>query len=206
MTGSKEHWEQVYAGKRPDEVSWYQARPGISLELIALSGTPKEGNIIDVGGGASSLADYLLDAGFTGLTVLDISGKAIEYARDRLGDRACLVYWIEADITKIRLDKPVDLWHDRAVFHFLTEKPDRDKYVDSLRKTLKPAGHLILASFAPDGPEKCSGLPVCRYDAALIKAALGADFELIREVPETHITPWDAGQNFRYFLFKYAPV
>lgn len=198
----KQHWERVYEEKKPDEVSWYQIRPEVSLDLIGRACLPKIGRVIDVGGGASVLVDYLLDGGFTDLTVLDIAGSALHHARTRLGPRASLVSWVEADVTRTEPAGPYDLWHDRAVFHFLTDPDDRARYLAALRRHLRPGGHLILAAFAPDGPEKCSGLPVRRYDADLLKDELGRDFSLLKEVPETHRTPWGDEQRFRYYLWS----
>ena len=202
MLDRKKHWEKIYGEKKPDEVSWYQAHPQRSLELIRQAGVAKDGRVIDVGGGASRLVDLLLDEGFRHVSVLDISAGALRYAQERLGSRKKDVTWIESDVTESPLEGIYDLWHDRAVFHFLTEEGDRSKYLDGVRKALKSGGHLILAAFALDGPEKCSGLPVRRYDAALLRETLGADFDLLREIPESHKTPWETEQKFNYFLLK----
>ena len=183
-------------------MSWFQAEPKKSLELIQLSAASKEASIIDVGGGASVLVDRLLSQGYKDLSVLDISAAALGHSKKRLGERARRVHWFEADITRFEPPHQYDVWHDRAVFHFLTDSLDRAKYAALVWGAIKPAGHLILASFAPDGPEKCSGLTVCRYDAGLISAELGPEFQLIREEAEDHLTPWDKEQKFRYFLFK----
>jgi SAM-dependent methyltransferase len=172
------------------------------LEFIQLSKVPKDGAIIDIGGGASVLVDRLLELGYKALTVLDISGAALNYSKERLGERSKAVNWVEADITQFDPATTFEVWHDRAVFHFLTDAADRSKYVSLLGRAVKPGGHLVLASFAPDGPEKCSGLPVCRYDARLIGRELGGGFELLREDEETHQTPWDKEQKFRYFLYR----
>jgi SAM-dependent methyltransferase len=197
----KDHWNQVYQTKAPDDVSWFQTRPAISLKLIAASGVGKDAGVIDVGGGASVLVDFLLDAGFTKLAVLDISAAALEHARQRLAKRASLVEWCEADVTTFNPPRRFGLWHDRAVFHFLTDKTDRQKYVEALKRTLVPAGRVIIATFAVDGPLKCSGLEVARYDAPSICAELGADFQLVEQASETHVTPWNTEQKFSYFRF-----
>lgn len=200
----KQHWDKVYAERKPDEVSWYQAEPTLSLELIQGLKLPADAPVIDVGGGASVLVDRLLAAGHTDLSVLDISGRALAYTKERLGAAAEAVTWLEADATAFAPPKAYALWHDRAVFHFLTAESDRAAYVARLHQGLQPGGHLILASFAPDGPEKCSGLPVCRYDAASLQATLGPGFKLLAERDEAHKTPWDTEQRFRYFTFKRA--
>lgn len=196
------HWEKIYGDRKPDEVSWFQEKPGASLELIRLARVPKDGRIIDVGGGASRLVDALLDDGFESPSVLDISARALAHARERLGARSAKVNWIEADITAFVPAESYDLWHDRAVFHFLTEESDRNNYVECVRKALKPGGALILAAFSPDGPETCSGLPVRRYDARLLRESFGEGFELLREVSETHTTPRKTAQKFGFYLFK----
>lgn len=159
----KSHWENVYTENTPAEVSWYQIEPAVSLELIVSTGISHAGKIIDVGGGASVLVDKLLDQGFQDLTVLDVSSKALDYAKERLGNRAGAVKWIEADITEFESSEKHDLWHDRAVFHFLTDEDDRKKYVQNMNKALNPGGHVIIAAFSIDGPLKCSGLDVERY-------------------------------------------
>jgi SAM-dependent methyltransferase len=197
----KDHWNQVYQTKAPDDVSWFQTRPAISLKLIEATGISKDQGVIDVGGGASVLVDCLLDAGFTKLAVLDISAAALEHAKQRLTARAGSVEWFEADVTRFNPPQRFCLWHDRAVFHFLTDKTDREKYVQTLKQTLTSDGHAIMATFAIDGPLKCSGLDVARYDAPRICAELGAGFRLVEQADETHVTPWDAQQKFSYFRF-----
>ena len=196
------HWEKIYGDRNADEVSWFQERPALSLELIRQARIPKNGSVIDVGGGASRLVDSLKEAGFENISVLDISVRGLAQAQVRLGPRAGSVNWIEADVTAFVPAEVYDLWHDRAVFHFLTEESDRKKYVDCVRKALKPGGAVILAAFAPDGPETCSGLPVRRYDAKLVCEAFGAEFELLRESTENHRTPWNTEQKFGYFILK----
>lgn len=197
----KEHWEDIYRAKRPDEVSWFQDAPEMSLRLITEAGLLKDAKIIDVGGGASRLVDALLAAGFVQPTVLDISAQALEHSKRRLASSAP-VRWIEADITAFAPPETYDLWHDRAVFHFMTDEADRRKYIDCVGKALKPGGFLILATFALDGPEKCSGLPVRRYDAASLLNALGPEYSMIREADERHRTPWDTEQHFIYFMLR----
>lgn len=196
-----EHWNHVYQTNPPDDVSWFQTRPATSLRLIEACGVGKDGGIIDVGGGASVLVDFLLDAGYSQLAVLDISAAALDHAKRRLGTRAGVVDWIAVDVTQFTPPRHFALWHDRAVFHFLTEKSDRQKYVETMKRTLPPKGHAVIATFASDGPEKCSGLSVCRYDAPTISAELGAEFQLVEQVNETHVTPWSTEQRFSYFRF-----
>jgi SAM-dependent methyltransferase len=198
----KEHWEKIYREKQPTDVSWFQREPVRSLEWIRSVAPSKEAAIVDVGGGASVLVDRLLDLGYGNVTVLDVSGAALGVSRSRLGTRADRVRWVEADVTRCDADLACDVWHDRAVFHFLTEAEDRKRYVDLVKRSLRPGGHGILAAFAPDGPEKCSGLPVRRYDAALVQGEFGGDFDLLREEAELHRTPADKEQRFRYFLLK----
>ncbi len=198
----KAHWEKVYAEKSPTEVSWYQASPARSLNLIEATGLGRGAALIDVGGGASTLVDNLLEAGYRNVAVLDIAGAALAHARARLGAAAEAVAWYEADITAFQPPRRFDIWHDRAVFHFLTDAAQRAAYLEALRAGLRPGGHLILATFALDGPEKCSGLPVQRYDAALLAATLGEGFELLAQEGEAHLTPAEATQRFGYFHFR----
>jgi trans-aconitate methyltransferase len=198
----REHWNRVYQTRAPDRVSWYQRRPDVSLELIAASGIAKDAGIIDVGGGASVLVDHLLDLGYSNLAVLDVSGAALNASRTRVGVRAAAVDWFEADVTTFEPPHRYALWHDRAAFHFLTGAADRSCYVATLGKTLKPDGAVIIATFAPEGPPKCSGLDVVRYDEQSIAAELGAEFELREVRREAHVTPGKAEQQFRYFRFE----
>ena len=198
----KQHWETVYASKSPLEVSWYQTEPRLSLQMIAATGAAKDAPIIDVGGGASVLVDRLLDAGYTSLSVLDISGQALVHARSRLGARAAQVEWIEADITAFVPPRSFQVWHDRAVFHFLTAAEDRRKYVEVLRRGLAIGGQLVIAAFAIGGPVKCSGLDIVQYDAAKMTAELGAGFRLLEEQGELHATPSGKEQLFGYFRFQ----
>jgi hypothetical protein len=198
----QEHWNQVYQTKGTQDVSWYQRRPDLSLALITASGVSKDAGIIDVGGGASTLVDCLLDGGYTGLAVLDLAGVALANSRARLGDRAGAVEWFEADVTSFEPPHRFGLWHDRAVFHFLTAAEDRRGYVAALRRALIPGGAAVISTFALDGPPKCSGLDVLRHDEASIQSELGADFQLLEVRRETHITPWESEQRFIYFRFQ----
>ena len=197
----RQHWEKVYETKAPEDVSWFQIRPALSLKLIAATGLGKDQGIIDVGGGASALVDFLLDAGFTKPAVLDISAASLTHAQKRLGAKAGNVEWFAADVTEFYPPRRFNLWHDRAVFHFLTDKADRQKYVETLSRTLTADGHVIIATFATDGPSKCSGLDVARYDAPGLCAELGNEFRLVEQVDETHVTPWSTEQKFTYFRF-----
>lgn len=199
MTDAKLYWEKVYTDKSPLEVSWYQKEPELSLLMIQNSGVPKDALIIDVGGGTSVLVDRLLAEGYEHLAVLDISYKALAFAQERLGGRAQSIEWYEADITQFNPPHNFALWHDRAVFHFLTEAADRKKYVEVLKKTLRPGGHLILAAFAIDGPKKCSGLDIVQYDAEKLLKELGQEFTLMETAEEIHITPSNKEQLFSYF-------
>jgi len=206
MTDSKQHWEKVYADKTPLDVSWYQKEPAVSLRLIAQCGLARDAAIIDVGGGASLLVDRLLDAGYSRLTVLDISARALEFARARLGTRARQVQWVEADITRYAPGCSYALWHDRAVFHFLTKAGDRRRYLQTLERALPPGGHLVLAAFAIGGPARCSGLDIVQYDAARLSAELGTQFRLLDEVAEVHLTPTGKEQQFAYFHLTRGPT
>jgi ubiquinone/menaquinone biosynthesis C-methylase UbiE len=205
MIDTKAHWEKVYSAKRFDEVSWYSPHLDRSLKMILSTGVPKHAAIIDVGGGSSTLVDDLLDEGFSDVTVLDISEKAIETSRERLGARGCRVKWLETNITDAKLpDDRYDVWHDRAVFHFLTAAEDRRKYVEAVRRAVKPGGHIIIASFGPEGPEKCSGLEVVRYSADEMQKQFGNSFKLIDSVEEEHATPFGTTQEFLYCYCRIA--
>lgn len=198
----KSQWEGIYANKTPAEVSWYQLEPAGSLELIALTGIGRAGNIIDVAGRASVLVDKLIGQGFHDLTVLDISSKALDYAKERLGSRAEAVKWIEADATEFESPKKYDLWHDRAVFHFLTDKDGRKKYVRNMNQALKPGRYVIIATFSIAGPFKCSGLNVALYGPEKMENELGIFFELVKSVNEEHLTPEGKEQKFTYCCFR----
>src|SRR5262245_16293582 len=199
----QDHWNQVYETKGTHDVSWYQSRPDLSLALIAASGVSKDAGIIDVGGGASALVDCLLDDSYSRLAVLDLSGVALSHSRSRLGPRATAVEWFEADVTSFIPPHLFGLWHDRAVLHFLTAADDRRKYVATLRRTLQPGGAVIISTFALDGPPKCIGQDVMRYDEQSIIAELGADFRLQEVRREIHVTPWQSEQRFIYFRFQW---
>jgi len=197
----KQHWEDVYTNKQPTDVSWFQPRPEISLALIEASGIAHDAAIIDMGGGASRLVDCLLDAGFSDVSVLDIAGAALRHAQQRLGERSSRVNWIEADATSFAPPRQYALWHDRAVFHFLTEAADRAAYRQRLAQALQPGGHLIIATFALDGPTVCSNLPVQRYSPETLGAELGDEFDLVETRTELHITPARKEQRFVYCRF-----
>ena len=195
----KQHWEGVYGQKTPDEVSWYRPHLERSLRFIEEARIPKDAAIIDVGGGTSTLVDDLLDRGYSKLTVLDISKKAIISAKDRLGPRAASVTWIEADITSVNLpEHGYDFWHDRAVFHFLIDTAARGRYVAAVRHAVKPGGHIVVATFGPSGPERCSGLEVMRYRPEEIHAEFGHTFQKVGSSSEVHKTPWGKEQEFVY--------
>lgn len=198
---AKEHWQNVYGAKDAADVSWFQPSPEPSLRMIRRTGLGVGSRAIDVGGGASSLVDHLLDNGFH-MTVLDIAHGALDVARSRLGARAKDANWVVADITKWRPTEPFDLWHDRAVFHFLTEPEQRLGYIAALKAGLAPSGWVVMATFAPTGPERCSGLPVHRWSAPELAAELGDAFQLIESAEETHETPSGARQVFTWTLFR----
>ncbi|MDD2918228.1 class I SAM-dependent methyltransferase [Rhodoferax sp.] len=199
MQSAKEHWEKVYQTKQPDAVSWFQEHATRSLELIRSVGTPLDANMIDVGGGASTLVDDLLRNGFKNISVLDLSASALDVAHNRLGTQGDSVTWISGDICVANLpDQTYDIWHDRAVFHFLTDPADRAAYVQQVMKSVKPGGHVIVATFAPDGPEQCSGLPVARYAPGQLHQEFGPSFELLEHMSEEHKTPWGSVQHFVY--------
>jgi ubiquinone/menaquinone biosynthesis C-methylase UbiE len=195
----KSHWERVYTTKATDAVSWYQPHATLSMELIQRVARGRQVRVIDVGGGASTLVDDLLDRALGDVTVLDISSAALDAASKRLGPRAQKVQWLEGDITTAALSNAYyDIWHDRAVFHFLTRPEDRAAYVAQVRRAVKPGGHVIVATFAPDGPEQCSGLPVVRYAPDALHAEFGGAFELLEHLSEDHHTPSGAIQHFVY--------
>ena len=198
----KAHWEKVYNDKAPDEVSWHQDHPTFSLTLIDQAGIAPESPVIDVGGGASNLVDHLLDRGFADVTVLDLAGAALERARARLGPRAEQVRWLEADVTAFEAERTYALWHDRAVFHFLTDPADRAAYLEALRTALPVYSHAVVATFSPEGPEKCSGLPVVRYSPEELQETLGRGFALRAVHTETHRTPQGREQAFQGCLFQ----
>lgn len=195
----KNHWETVYETKNHKQVSWFQEHADMSLQFIRDTGVPQDARILDVGAGASVLVDDLLDAGFNNLSVLDISAAALRSAQVRLGTASSQVNWIEADITQLELpEASVDVWHDRAVFHFLTDPQDRQRYVQTVLHAVKPGGHVIMATFAEDGPLKCSGLDIVRYRPDTLHGEFGSGFELVKSAKEQHHTPSGADQNFVY--------
>jgi SAM-dependent methyltransferase len=196
---SPNHWNRIYSTQPTDAVSWFQQHATHSLRLIEHTHVPRSASIIDVGGGASTLVDDLLDAGYEHITVLDLSAAALEAARARLGARAEKVQWLVADITQVALPHHTyDLWHDRAVFHFLTTPEERQAYVRAVLHALKPGGHIIVATFAEDGPEKCSGLPVVRYSPDQLHAEFGEPFTLLEHEKEAHETPFGTVQQFTW--------
>lgn len=202
---TKMHWEQIYRTTAPTGVSWYQSHPQLSLEYIQRAGADENGPIIDVGGGASTLIDHLLDIGYRDLTVLDISLVALGLARERLGQRAALVKWIEADVMNVNLPRQhYQIWHDRAVFHFLTDAAVRARYIGVVRDAVKPGGNVIVATFAEDGPQRCSGLEVMRYSPTGLHDTFGGDFELVDSASEAHQTPFGTEQKFIYCYCRKA--
>lgn len=200
----KSHWEDIYTRKGPQDMSWFQAMPKVSLDLFMEYRVPKSARIIDVGGGDSLLVDHLLDRGFTDVSVLDISGQALSKAKARLGQRATQVSWIEADATAFDAPAPFDVWHDRAVFHFLTDEADVDRYLIGLARLLKPGGLLILATFSEHGPGKCSGIPVHRYSEGEMVARLQRLCDRIKCFTVDHVAPFDTVQNFLFCAFRKA--
>lgn len=203
----KTHWEKVYQTKEADQVSWFREHLDNSLQMILQTNVGKEAAIIDVGGGSSTLVDDLLKHGFADVSVLDISAQALAKSRYRLGNKAELVEWIEADITEISLpENHYDVWHDRAVFHFLTETEDRRKYVELVKKALKVGGHIIVASFGLNGPKKCSGLDVVQYSPDSMHNEFGKSFELVNSLKETHQTPFQTTQEFIYCYCRLTEI
>ena len=200
---SKQHWEQVYKTKDATSVSWFQEHAQQSLQLIRQTGVQRDAGIIDVGGGASTLVDDLLADGYSNVAVLDLSEAALAAARQRLGARAQQVSWLVGDITQVNLPRHAyAVWHDRAVFHFLTTAEEREAYVRAVLRAVRPGGHVIVATFAEDGPERCSGLPVVRYSADGLHAQFGAPFTLLRHEREEHHTPAGAVQKFIYCMCR----
>jgi ubiquinone/menaquinone biosynthesis C-methylase UbiE len=198
----QEHWQGVYGSKAETEVSWFQQRPSISLELIKAARCNRHDPIIDIGGGASRLVDTLLDAGHDAITVLDLSAKALETSKRRLGARAKQVEWVVSDVTRWEPAQQYAIWHDRAAFHFLTELADRAAYADRLARALRPGGEAIIGTFALDGPAQCSGLPVVRYDAASLGQTLGPAFALFETRADDHRTPSGSIQKFQFSRFR----
>ena len=195
------HWDRVYRTKGEQDLSWFEAVPSVSLALMEAAGLTASTCVLDVGGGDSRLVDCLIARGLDCLAVLDVSTAALERAQARLGRAAAVPIWIASDVTGDWSVKPMDMWHDRAVFHFLTEAHDRARYLVHLHETLKSGGAAILATFALDGPSTCSGLPVVRYSPLTLAAELGENFSLVESVPHLHTTPWGASQSFQYSRF-----
>ena len=196
---TKTHWEHVYETKAPDAVSWYAPHLAESLQYIRRTGVPLDACIVDVGGGEATLVDDLLDAGYRNVTVLDLSAKALEVCRARLGPRAAQVSWVVADVLEHAFEpRSVDVWHDRAVFHFLTDAQQRAAYVRQVLRALKPGGFAIVGTFGPQGPSQCSGLPVARYSSDELHDEFGAPFRLLDHSVSVHTTPWGTSQQFVY--------
>ena len=195
-------WDDVYRRKAPEKVSWFEASPEISLRLLERAGVARDSAIADIGGGASRLVDALLARDFTDLTVLDVSDEALETTRRRLGEAAGKVDWIVADVTNWQPKRSYDAWHDRAAFHFLVEEADQRAYRNVLLEALRPGGHAIMSTFAPDGPEMCSGLPVVRQDAATLAAFLGPGVEFVESIRHDHHTPAGAVQRFQFTMMR----
>ena len=196
------HWQKVYQTKGEQEVSWSQQDPQPSLGLIEKFVRDTRASVIDVGGGASRLVDALCRRGFEAVTVLDLSQAALDAAKARLGEDAAKVRWIAADITRWQPQVTFDVWHDRAAFHFLVEADDREAYLERLRDGVKAGGYAIIATFALDGPERCSGLPVQRYDPSSLAEAIGPAFELVEHHGHRHTTPWGAVQSFQFSVLR----
>ena len=202
-SSTKQHWENIYQAKNTvHDVSWYQNVPKTSIDLVLSTGMSMNGNIIDVGGGDSKLVDKLLDLGFRNIFVLDISAKALQKAKTRLGEKAKSVIWIEADILEFNTESSFDIWHDRAAFHFLTKEEDIAHYVEIAGKFIKPDGYLIISTFSVNGPKKCSGLDITQYSEDSIKKIFQKNFSHIRSFEEIHTTPFNTKQNFLFNLFK----
>jgi SAM-dependent methyltransferase len=196
------HWQRVYTDKAPTDVSWYQPVPEKPLHLIRETSIARAEPILDVGGGASTLVDHLHADGYTDITVMDISGKALERSRARLGETADVMNWIESDVTAFEPRRRYALWHDRAAFHFLTDATDRDKYIDIVERALKPGGYLVLATFGPEGPEHCSGLEIRRYGIEQLQELFGGGFKLGDYELEQHVTPMGSTQQFLYSWWR----
>ena len=196
----KKHWETVYETKEPNQVSWTQSIPKTSLDFIHFFNLPKDARIIDIGGGDSKLVDFLLEEGFTNITVLDISSKALERAKQRLGVNAEKIEWIVSDIIDFNPEKSFDVWHDRAAFHFLTTPEQKEKYVETVRKTVN--GYLVLGTFSENGPKKCSGLDIEQYSEITLSRLLDSGFEKVKCLTEDHTTPFETIQNFLFCGFK----
>lgn len=207
MHDRKNHWEAIFDSKRSHELAWHQSHLALSLELIQATCLSDTASILDAGAGDSTLVDDLLAAGFSNLAVLDVSTSAIQRCKSRLGQRAERITWIAGDITQVDLPaQAYHLWHDRAMFHFLTDPLERGLYVLAARRALAPGGYLIVATFSPEGPQNCSGLPVMRYNPSTISREFGSHFALLQSRLETHRTPWGGAQSFQYCLLQKESV
>ena len=195
------HWDEIYGARSTTDLSWYEPRAGKSLELIRATGVQPTDPIIDVGGGASFLIDQLVEAGYLDLTVLDISAEVLKKLRARVDPRTAALSFLRQDVTAFSPPRRYALWHDRAVFHFLVQREDRERYVDVLRRALLPRGHVVIATFGPSGPERCSGLPTLRFDANALAGELGDDFKLVDSSLAVHRTPSGMQQQFLYCRF-----
>lgn len=202
MSSNQEHWDNVYQANEVDRVGWYQSNPAVSLQLLRGCSPDLAAPVIDVGGGASLLADRLLDEGRTDITVLDLSSTALAFARNRLESRSDQVFWIQGDVTAYELGRSYQIWHDRAVFHFLTEEAEQARYVEQLMRWVADGGDVIIATFALDGPERCSGLPVKRYGRTSLAQRLGSGFQPVAFEREIHRTPAGVEQRFLFAHFR----
>jgi len=202
MEDRKAHWENVFATKAENEVSWFQTYPETSAKLLQECNPPLDGNVIEVGGGDSHFIDVLLEKGYKNIYVLDISANAIERAKKRLGSKANAIHWIVSDVTDFVPEVKFDFWHDRAAFHFLTDENKKSKYVAIASNAIKPEGHLVLGTFSDNGPKKCSGLEICQYNPNSMSALLSSTFNTIRCFTEDHNTPFNTIQNFIFCIFK----
>jgi 2-polyprenyl-3-methyl-5-hydroxy-6-metoxy-1,4-benzoquinol methylase len=200
--GRQAHWQSVYTTKDEKTVSWFQERPDISIALIHATGVDANASIIDIGGGASRLVDALLNEGFKTITVLDLSEQALSTSKARIGAKGAQVHWVVADVTAWEPSQTYDVWHDRAALHFLTDPKDRAAYAERVSKAVRVDGHAIIGTFAPDGPERCSGLPVIRHDARTLGVLLGPSFELTESRRHDHQTPAGSIQKFQFSRFR----
>lgn len=198
----KSHWNAVYSRKEEAQLSWHQSDPSVSVEFMEKAGLTAASSVIDIGAGTSRVVDALVSRGLTDLTVLDVSQAALDATRSRLGQDGNTVTWIAGDITLWRPMRTYDVWHDRAVFHFLVDPEDKAAYIERLSSGLATGGHAIIATFAPDGPQTCSGLPVARYSPEVLAQTLGEEFALIDQRFQSHTTPWGQPQSFQYSLFQ----
>ena len=199
---SKEHWEKVYTSKEDNEVSWYQDIPRTSIEVVKKMSNGRSDSIIDIGGGNSNLASELMNLKFLDISVLDISEASLNRTKEKLGEKAKNIDWYVSDVLGFEPPKKFDIWHDRAVFHFVTRQSDKNAYVQKIKNSLKEDGTLILATFSKEGPTKCSGLEICQYDKDSLIPLFGKDFDLVDLFKEEHTTPFNTTQNFIYTVWK----